>query len=126
MDKFADYLTQKFLEWQMSTGKKKTIREFARYLGIKYTTLIGYLNGNHPPNSYNLEILAPVIGYEVFDVLGLPRPARGVGELKAAYDILSSEQREQLADQVDKLITDFLESQGFSKDMEAKNGTTHL
>lgn len=115
MADIAEFLNVKFLEWQMATGKKQTVRAYAKIIGIKYSTLIGYMNGDHPPNASNLEVLAAAFGYEVYDYLNLSRPTPGIGELRAAYDILDPKQREELADQVDKLITDFLESQGLTK-----------
>lgn len=72
--KSAIWLNQRFLEWQMETRKKQTIRSFAEYLSVKETTLSGWMRGVSQPTGENLQRLADKLGYEIFDILEVVRP----------------------------------------------------
>lgn len=71
---FSQYLEMKYLEWQQKQGGRKTIAEFAAYLGIAQTTASSYMNGVRKPEGEKLQRIAEKLGIEVYDVLGVQRP----------------------------------------------------
>jgi len=73
MDNFPSWITRKFVEWQASEGKRKTIEEFAAYLGTSRPLVNMWMNGNKKPGKENINILAEIFGNEIYDVLEIPR-----------------------------------------------------
>ena len=49
MDTFPQWINRKFVEWQAAQGKRKTVEEFAIYLGISRPLLNMWMNGNKKP-----------------------------------------------------------------------------
>ena len=43
---FPEWINKMFVEWQAKQGKRKTIEEFAVYLGISRPLLNMWMNGN--------------------------------------------------------------------------------
>lgn len=75
MHDFGKWLTGKYLVWQLELGERKTLTEFAGYLGVSQSTVSAWMQGDHKPkSSQNVAHLADKFGYEVYDLLGLPQP----------------------------------------------------
>jgi transcriptional regulator with XRE-family HTH domain len=75
MQDFGKWLTGKYLVWQVELGERKTLTEFAEYLGVSQSTVSAWMLGDHKPkSSQNVARLADKFGYEVYDLLGLPQP----------------------------------------------------
>jgi DNA-binding transcriptional regulator YiaG len=53
---FPELLEQKFLEWQMEKGERKTLYEFANYLGVSHGTISFWINGVKKPSDSNRKI----------------------------------------------------------------------
>lgn len=47
---FSDWLEGHYIEWQWRGQKRKTIIEFAEWLGAPYTTVHNWLSGNARPS----------------------------------------------------------------------------
>jgi transcriptional regulator with XRE-family HTH domain len=71
---FKQYLEKKYLEWQNREGGRKTITEFADFLGISQPTISNYMTGARKPDTEKAMKIANKLGIEVYDVLGIPRP----------------------------------------------------
>lgn len=108
MENVAELLNRKFLEWQMATRKKQTIRSFAKYLDVKETSLSGWMNTNIPPKGDNLIKLSNKLGYEIYDILGIIRPDKRSRELQEKYNATPEERKDDLL----KLVEDWLEEIG--------------
>ena len=74
MNKFADFLTRKYLEYQLAQGKPIYVREFAAYLGVSPTTYSNWINSGFTPSTRYVDQIANRLGMEVYDLLGLQRP----------------------------------------------------
>ena len=70
----AAWLNRRFLEWQSSTGARKSIRDFSEYLGVDYSLLTKWLSGTAAPGNENVIILGNRLGPEIYDIRGWPRP----------------------------------------------------
>lgn len=74
-DKLAKWLNEKFLSWQSQTGERKTIGDFAIYLGVNEGALGHWMNGRRSPSRANADQISRKLGYEILDILGFARPA---------------------------------------------------
>lgn len=72
--KFTQFLELKFLEWQQAEGGRKTVKQFAAFIGVSQSTISTWWNGDRSPEGENIQKIANKLGIEVYDVLGLPRP----------------------------------------------------
>ena len=70
----AECLNRKFLEWELSQGKRKTLGQFSEYLGVSRISLSDWINGKYVPKSQNIGKLAEKLGPEIYDLVGIPRP----------------------------------------------------
>ena len=74
---FADWLNKKYIEYRGDT--RSTVSEFAEYIGVRQPVMSGWMKkGGKKPDRNNILKIADKLGPEVYDVLGLPRPAFGV------------------------------------------------
>lgn len=71
---FPEFIERKYLEWQNREGKRKSIEEFAIYIGVSQPALSLWMGGKRTPSAQTVHLLAEIFGNEVYDVLGLPRP----------------------------------------------------
>lgn len=89
----------------MSQGEKKTIQEFAEYLGIKQSILSHYMNEiRKKPSLENIRQIASKLGFEVYDVLGLPRPDEDLAYITQHWDDVSEEFRRKFRQEVEKQL----------------------
>jgi len=99
---FPELLEQKFLAWQHEVGKRKTIQEFAAYLGVSQPILSHWLNGKRSPGPENLRLLSSKLGPEVYDVLGLERPDPDLAYITQHWEELDPATRRRLRAQTEK------------------------
>lgn len=70
---FEEWINDKFLEWRGNT--RKGVTEFSEFIGVSQQTMNGWLNNHVIPKSHkNINQLYEKYGYEIYDILGLPRP----------------------------------------------------
>jgi transcriptional regulator with XRE-family HTH domain len=69
VNKFSDYLEKKFLDWQQQSGKRRSLNEFAEYLGIKRPLLSLWLSGARTPGEEKLKRLGELLGLDVYDAM---------------------------------------------------------
>ena len=102
---FPKLLEQKFLAWQQESGERKTIQEFAAYLGVSQPILSHWLNGARSPGPESLRLLSAKLGPEVYDVLGLDRPDPDLAYITQQWENLTPAMRRQLREQAEKLAS---------------------
>ena len=93
---FKQYLERSFLDWQYEQGERKTLSEFAAYLGISKGVLNNYFSGRRNPSEENIELLAKKLGDEVYDVLGIPRPDDRLTAIIKAWGSATDELRTKI------------------------------
>lgn len=99
---FRQFLELKFLQWQQESGGRKTVLEFAKYIGVSQSSISMWWNGDRLPEGANVQKLAKKLGLEVYDVLNLPRPDADLHYLTREWDNLSPEARRALREQAEK------------------------
>ena len=105
MNKFPNYLTKKFLEWQTELGARKTLEDFADYLNVSRPLLSFWMNGKRIPNADNLENISAILGNEIYDVLDLPRPNPHLQKINRLWEFLPEEIQIKLAKETEKYET---------------------
>lgn len=71
----ADWLEEKFKVWSSDKPRRdRTLKAFARYIGIPYDTFFYYIGKGGKPEGRNLELIALHVGIEIYDLVGLSRP----------------------------------------------------
>lgn len=88
---FPQFLELKFLEWQKQQGGRKTVKEFAAYLGVSQSTISTWWNEDRRPEGENLVRLANKLGLEVYDALGKPRPDIDFHYIQSNWEDLTPE-----------------------------------
>ena len=102
MQKFPDWITRKFVEWQAAEGRRKTIEEFAAYLGTSRPLVNMWMNGNKKPGKENINILAEIYGNEIYDVLDLPRPNPYLQKMNRVWEFIPEEVQKKLSEEAEK------------------------
>jgi transcriptional regulator with XRE-family HTH domain len=103
---FPDFLEQQFLAWQQKAGKRKSLEQFAAYLGISQPLLSLWMGGRRKPGPENISLLAELFGSEIYDSLNLPRPDPDLQTLSRLWPRLTEETRQSLRKQAEKYAAD--------------------
>lgn len=99
---FPQLLETKYLEWQSQQGKRKTLDDFAEHIGVRRSVLSNWLTGRRNPGAESLRQLSSALGFEVYDVLGLPRPDEDLAYISQHWDQVSEEFRRKFREQVEQ------------------------
>jgi transcriptional regulator with XRE-family HTH domain len=94
---FSALLERKYLEWQLQVGRRSQ-QEFADYLGVKRPSLTMWMNGDHLPDGKNIDKVAKVLGPEVYDAFGLPRPDPNLMAITNRWDRIPPALQQKLAE----------------------------
>lgn len=74
--KFSGWITQKYVEWRGDAiGNERSITDFARMIGVTQQLMNTWMSGATPKSLKSIQALVLIFGDEVYDVLGLERPA---------------------------------------------------
>lgn len=103
---FPEFLEHKFLAWQTEQGRRKTIQDFASYLGVKQPVLSSWLNGTRTPNTESARLLASKLGFEIYDVLGEKRPDPDLFHLVQNWDGYNPTERRAILEIVEQIEAD--------------------
>ena len=87
----ANWLESKYIEWLSDSGQRRTVSEFAEWLGISRSLLSRYLSGSRTPSRKNAEKIAARLGPEIYDLLGLQRPDPLLKRVQAHWNCLTKE-----------------------------------
>jgi transcriptional regulator with XRE-family HTH domain len=94
--KINDWLHQEFVKWESSYGRRKTVSEFAIYVGVSQSLMSHYLNGTRTPAGDNIEKISAKLGNEIYDILGIPRPDPVLQAINNNWDNFTQEEREAM------------------------------
>lgn len=92
----SEWLEAKYIEWRKKqTTRKATIEQFAEAIGISRSDYNNYTLRGTKPKGEDLERIGEVLGYEIYDLLGLERPDPWVKRMEKLFDGLSPEARDK-------------------------------
>jgi hypothetical protein len=90
----AAWLEKKFQAWRAAqTSHRAGVTEFARHIGISRDDLNNYLLKGHRPEAERLEKIGRALGWEIYDLVGLPRPDPQLHAVTEAFQRLPAAQR---------------------------------
>lgn len=96
----------KFIEWQRREGERKTVLEFADYLGSSQQTVSSWMNGSRKPTGDSIRLLAEKFGLEVYDILKIPRPDAGLFYLQKIWGQLPPEERRAILEKAERYVAE--------------------
>lgn len=114
-NEFSLLLEKKFLEWQIKQGRRTTLKEFSDHIGVSRAAISLWLNGDRVPDQTNLQKLADMLGYEVFDVLNIPRPNLYLQRINKLFDRLTPERQQKLAEDAVRYEAEALKNERSTK-----------
>lgn len=97
---FPEFMEKKYLEWQLKEEGRKTIVEFAKYLGISQPLLSQWLSGKKRPGANTIKFLAELFGNEVYDALGKDRPNPYLQIVNRKWEFLDEQDQRRIAEEV--------------------------
>ena len=65
-----ELLNNKFLEWQFKSGERKTLEDFAKFIGVKRSLLSMWLNGERNPGPDYRKKLIELFGESALEAFG--------------------------------------------------------
>lgn len=71
---FSIYLEKTYVEWERAKGARRTLSDFAEFLGVDKAVLSNWINAKRIPTGPSVALLVGKLGPTVYDALGLQRP----------------------------------------------------
>lgn len=102
---FPQLLERKFLEWQQEQGGRRTVAEFAKWIGVKQSSVSMWWNGANEPSGESIRLLAEKLGLEVYDALNLQRPDPDLHYIQSNWELIDPDERQAIRDQMEKYAT---------------------
>jgi transcriptional regulator with XRE-family HTH domain len=99
---FPSWITRQFVQWQAKQGERKSIDEFAAYIGVSRPLLNMWMNGNRKPGTENIKLLSQIFSDEVYDVLDLPRPNPYLEKISKLWEFIPEEKQKQIVEEAEK------------------------
>ena len=98
-----------FLEYRIKQTRQRlsvSLNSFASFLDFSPPIVNMWLSGNRLPSQANVERLIPklveLLDFEVYDILGLPRPDQNLQRLTQAWPHIPVSFQQMLAEQAEK------------------------
>jgi transcriptional regulator with XRE-family HTH domain len=110
MTEFSEWITRKFVEWQATQGRRKTIEEFANFIGVSRPLINMWMNANQKPGKENIKLLAEIFGVEVYDSLGMERPNPYLERANRLWEFIPEERQKQIAEEAEQYAAQNLSS----------------
>lgn len=101
---FDTWLEEQYLLWQQRQGKRTSLAQFAKYLGISAALLSHYMNGIRKPSEENVKKLADRLNPDIYDILGLQKPDSKLQFISRNWDRLSAQQQESLLEGMERYL----------------------
>lgn len=100
----SSWLEQEYLLWQQEQGKRATLAQFAKYIGISGALLSHYMNGIRKPSEENIHKLADRLSPDIYDILGLQKPDPKLQFISRNWTRLSTHQQESLIEGMERYL----------------------
>ena len=102
---FKTWLEQKYLEWLSKRERKGTVREFSDLIGVDQRLMANWMNGDRKPGTDYADKISIFLNYDmtVYDLLGLPRPAKELLQLKSLWPAMTERERAEVGKLLEKI-----------------------
>ena len=106
--KFSAWLLERYLEWQNHLGERKSLSEFAAWIGVSQPVLSNYINGKREPGEDNAFLFYIKFGEEVYEILAKEPPDFLLRYVRSNWHLLPEEAKQGIKD----IIKQVLEEEG--------------
>lgn len=110
--KIGEFMERAWLRWQLEEGEKKSLSEFADALGCSQSYLSMVIAGRRKPSEEMVNRWSPVVGPEIYDLLGLERPDPQLRKLRVKYDAIPPDDVDAFFEWIDE----FMRARGYERD----------
>lgn len=94
----AAWLERKYLDWQREGGKRASLTAFAKHLGISRDMLNNWMLRKRTPEKASLELLGSKLGWDIYEIVGEPRPDPMLTQIVKAWGELDDEVKRGIAE----------------------------
>ena len=108
--KFSSWLLERYLERQNELMERKSLTEFAAWIGVSQPVLSNYMNGKRVPGEDNAYLFYLKYGEEVYELLDMEPPDFLLRYVRASWHLLP----EEATDQIKEIVKQALEEMGAS------------
>jgi len=106
MNQFSIWFQNQFIEWEKSQGRRQTVTDFTKYLGLKQAVVSNYLNGKRTPTGENVHKIAQILGPAIYKILDAEPPDADFRRLANIWDKIPESDRHQILEQAERYYTD--------------------
>lgn len=100
------YLLDHFLAWQSRLGERKTLKDFAEYLGISDKLLNHYMTGRRAPGKESVGLIYHALGDErIFEITGFDKPDSRLAFIRRNWDSISDSEKDRVMEMLSKYRT---------------------
>lgn len=93
---FSIYFAKRYDEWQKTRTSRRTLSDFADWLGVDKAVLSNWYNAKRIPTGPSVTLLVSKLGPTVYDALGLQRPDPMLQMLTVIAGDLSEDSKNKL------------------------------
>ncbi len=100
-DLVGEWIDRQYLDWQLRQGGSRTFEQFSNFLGVSPPTLSRYRKRLRLPDPEHLAILGGKLGFEIYDLMGEPRPDDRLSAIIQNWGKLTEERKRLLLEVAD-------------------------
>ena len=104
--KFSPWLLQRYLEWQNELKQRKSLTEFAAWIGVSQPVLSNYMSGKREPGEDNAYLFYLKFCDEVYEVLDMEPPDFLLRYVRASWHLLSDDAKFEIKEIIKKALDD--------------------
>lgn len=106
--KFSSWLLDRYLEWQNELRERKSLTEFAAWIGVSQPVISNYINGKREPGENNAYLFYLKFGEEVYEILDMEPPDFLLRYVSASWPLLPEKTKQGIKD----IVKQALEEEG--------------
>lgn len=94
--KFSSWLLERYLEWQNELKERKSLTEFAAWIGVSQPLISNYINGKREPGEDNAYLFFLKFGEEIYQILDIEQPDFLLRYVRASWHLLPDEAKQEI------------------------------
>lgn len=106
--KFSSWLLERYLERQNELKERKSLTEFAAWIGVSQPVISNYINGKREPGEDNAYLFYLKYGEEVYELLDMEPPDFLLRYVRASWHLLP----ENAKSEIKEIVKQALEEKG--------------
>ena len=99
LTKISDFLHKKFLAWEQERGKKQTVTDFGKLIGINQAQMSLYMAGKRQPHAEHKDLIIRYFGDEAIIAFG---EDPDLYHIQQGWNYLEPSTRQRLRAEADK------------------------